>query len=83
MTRRKKLSKKLLILIITACFIAVFAAAILITNAFIPVKYLSAYCVAADKNKQDDLRVTFLNVGHGDCTLVEFPDGKTLLIDGG
>lgn len=61
----------------------VFAAAILITNAFIPVKYLSAYCVSADKNKQGDLRVTFLNVGHGDCTLVEFPDGKTLLIDGG
>lgn len=29
------------------------------------------------------LRVTFLDVGQGDCALVEFPDGQTLLIDSG
>jgi competence protein ComEC len=29
------------------------------------------------------LRVTFLDVGQGDCALVEFPDGRNILIDSG
>lgn len=29
------------------------------------------------------LRITFLDVGQGDCALVEFPRGKRMLIDGG
>lgn len=29
------------------------------------------------------LRVTFLDVGQGDCALVEFPNGQTLLVDSG
>jgi len=32
---------------------------------------------------QNGLRATFLDVGQGDCTLVEFPHGKRMLIDGG
>jgi competence protein ComEC len=31
----------------------------------------------------DDLRVTVLDVGQGSAALVEFPGGKTMLIDGG
>jgi competence protein ComEC len=31
----------------------------------------------------DELRVTFLAVGHGDCTVLELPDGRTLLYDAG
>ena len=29
------------------------------------------------------MRITFLDVGQGDCALVEFPRGKRMLIDGG
>lgn len=29
------------------------------------------------------LRVTFLDVGQGDCALIEFPNGQTILIDSG
>lgn len=32
---------------------------------------------------RDALRVTFLDVGHASCALVEFPGGKRMLIDGG
>ena len=31
----------------------------------------------------DQWRVTFLDVGQGDSTLIEWPDGQTILIDGG
>src|SRR5260370_18671777 len=32
---------------------------------------------------QDELRVTFLAVGHGGCIVLETPDGRTLLYDAG
>ena len=32
---------------------------------------------------RSDLRVTFLDVGQGDCALLELPAGRSMLIDGG
>lgn len=56
---------------------------LLITDIFIPVKYLTAYFVKPHKNEKGTLRVSFLDVDFGDCTLIELPDGKNVLIDGG
>ena len=84
MSQRKKLSKLLLSTIITIVIALVFLSAILITNIFIPVKYLSAYInFNTDKPRKGEMRISFINVGDGDCTLVEFPDGKVALFDGG
>ena len=35
------------------------------------------------KNFSSDLRVTFLSVGQGDCAVIELPEGKRMIIDGG
>ena len=35
------------------------------------------------KRNEGELRVHFLDVGQGDSALVELPDGKILLVDGG
>ncbi len=69
--------------IIIFSLVALAAVALLITNIFIPVKYLTAYLVSRANRTKGELRVTFLSVGYGDCTVIELPDGKTMLIDAG
>lgn len=84
MLRKKKLTKRLIVSIIVAVFLCLAALSVLITNIFIPVKYLSAYVnFSKDIAPEQTLRVRFIDVGYGDCTLTELPDGKTVLIDAG
>ncbi len=38
---------------------------------------------SVSERKAGELRIHFLDVGQGDCTILELPDGKTMMIDGG
>jgi competence protein ComEC len=44
---------------------------------------LLATLTAAGRPASQELRCTFLAVGHGSCTVIETPDGRTLVYDAG
>ncbi|HBN12467.1 MAG TPA: hypothetical protein DD415_02520 [Clostridiales bacterium] len=82
--KKNRLSKKAIAAIVVAAATGAMIVALLITDIFIPVKYLSSYAVLKNKGAEDGvMRVGFIDVGFGDCTVVELPDGKNMLIDGG
>ena len=81
--KNKKLRKSVIAIIATAVVLIILICALLITNVFIPVKYLTAYTVRSRENERGTMRVSFVDVSFGDCTLIELPDGKNVLIDGG
>ncbi len=60
-------------------------AGLCIFSAFYPASTWKYYVGLPDvsKRKEGELRIHFLDVGQGDCALVEFPDGRTMMIDGG
>lgn len=63
---------------------AVIAIALIVTNIYVPVKYLFSYTVLRDGRAGEGvMRVKFVDVGYGDCIIVELPDGKNMVIDGG
>lgn len=82
--KKTKLSKAMIRTIIVVAVIAATVTALLIANLFLPVKYISAYFVfSREALPEYSARVTFADVGYGDCILAEFPDGEVVLIDGG
>lgn len=84
MTRKDKAKLRKIKIIVSISALFAFIVALIITNIFIPVIYFTAYVhLKKNKNPLDRMRIQYIDVGYGDCTLVELPDGKTLLIDGG
>ena len=78
--RKKKLLKRVLLGILLLCI-----AGLSIFSAIVPPVTWKYYVNLPKIARRADgeLRIHFIDVGQGDCTLVELPDGKTMLIDGG
>lgn len=71
---------------VAAAVAAAFVAAILVIDLFVcPFSLLSARAGAPDipPRGENELRIHFLDVGQGDCTVIEFPGGESMLVDGG
>lgn len=50
---------------------------------FLPLVFITSFYLATPYFSNDHFRITFLDVGQGDASLVELPDNKIMLIDGG
>ena len=80
---RKKISKRKAV--IWLCVTAVLLTAFFVFASFYPPETWKYYVRTPEISKRRDgeLRLHFLDVGQGDCTLIELPDGKILIVDGG
>ena len=78
----RKLKRIKFILLI--CF-ALFFLALSVVSFFIPTSvWQYAFSLPkVEQRKDGELRIHYLYVGQADSALIEFPDGQTLLIDGG
>ncbi len=79
----KKLTRGKIAAIISVVSTAVIVCVLAVVNIFFPLKYVGAYFVSRSRSPSDGMYIHILDVGHSDCAIVEFPDGKTMLIDGG
>lgn len=84
MAKLSRAEKRKIKIIVSLSALFTLVVALFITNFFVPVIYLTTYIhFRKDLNSVGQMRVRYIDVGYGDCSLIEFPDGKTMLIDGG
>lgn len=78
--RKGKILKRALLGILLFCIVA-----LTVFSAFVPPVTWKYYVNLPKISRRGagELRIHFVDVGQGDCTLIEFPDGKTTLMDGG
>lgn len=80
-TEKRVRKYKLVALIVGVCMLAAIAVLGLFVQPFGWKYYVMLPSVA--KRGAGELRIHYVSVGQGDATLVELPDGKVILIDGG
>lgn len=84
--KREKAIKRKRIAYLVISIIAFIAIAILVGYSFISNASQWKYHVLlpnVEKRGENELRIHYIDVGQGDATLIELPDGKVMLIDGG
>ena len=83
---KNKIEKKIrLIRLVALCVALTLVLGLCVFSAFVPPITWKYYVAKPKISKRgtEELRIHFIDVGQGDSTLIELPDGKVALIDGG